>query len=141
MLQFRQIVFIKSIALTLIFIAYWIAFGPHGPRAEDPPGTGARIFWMVMAGVGASIGIFGAIRMAAKPAPHTMTKEWQEASNEMLKVSFNADITWKSQLLTGASTATTLRPPHWYYLRGLQRPWHGPVSSQERLNALNAPTT
>lgn len=65
--------------------AYWIAFGPHGPRAEDPPGTGARVFWMVMAGIGASVGIFGAIRMVAKPAPHTMTKEWQEASNEMLK--------------------------------------------------------
>ena len=67
--------------------AYWIAFGPHGPRAQDPPGTNGRIFWGVVAGVTASVAIFGAIRLAAKPAPYTMTKEWQEASNEILKVS------------------------------------------------------
>jgi cytochrome c oxidase subunit 4 len=65
--------------------AYWIAFGPHGPRAEDPAGTGSKIFWGVVSGVAASVAIFGAIRLAAKPAPHTMTKEWQEASNEILK--------------------------------------------------------
>ncbi|KAJ4153263.1 hypothetical protein LMH87_009758 [Akanthomyces muscarius] len=64
--------------------AYWIAFGPHGPRATDPPGTNARIAWGVALGVGASIAIFAAIRMVAKPAPYTMTKEYQEESNEFL---------------------------------------------------------
>ncbi|PMB73504.1 Cytochrome c oxidase polypeptide 5, mitochondrial [Beauveria bassiana] len=64
--------------------AYWIAFGPHGPRATDPPGTNARIAWGVALGVGASVAIFAAIRLAAKPAPYTMTKEYQEESNEFL---------------------------------------------------------
>ena len=64
--------------------AYWIAFGPHGPRAQDPPGSGAKVFWGTVAGVSASFAIFGAIRLFAKPAPHTMNKEWQEASNELL---------------------------------------------------------
>ncbi|KAK4913056.1 hypothetical protein LTR28_013810 [Elasticomyces elasticus] len=38
-----------------------------------------------MIGVGASAVIFGAIRYFARPAPHTMTREYQEQSNEYLK--------------------------------------------------------
>ncbi|KZZ94889.1 cytochrome c oxidase polypeptide V precursor [Moelleriella libera RCEF 2490] len=64
--------------------AYWIAFGPHGPRAVDPPGTNARIAWGVAVGLAASFAIFAAIRSAAKPEPHTMSQEYQEASNELL---------------------------------------------------------
>jgi cytochrome c oxidase subunit 4 len=64
--------------------AYWIAFGPHGPRAMDPPGTNARIAWGVAVGLGVSFGLFGIIRLFANPAPHTMNREWQEASNELL---------------------------------------------------------
>jgi hypothetical protein len=81
--------------------AYWIAFGPHGPRAEDPAGTGSKIFWGVVSGVAASVAIFGAIRLAAKPAPHTMTKEWQEASNEILKVSSPLDECASQDAITG----------------------------------------
>ncbi|KAK0385589.1 hypothetical protein NLU13_6767 [Sarocladium strictum] len=77
--------------------AYWIAFGPHGPRAVDPPGTGARVAWGVAIGLGVSFAIFGTIRMFAKPAPHTMTKEYQEMSNEFL-------INQKSDPLTGISS-------------------------------------
>ncbi|RDA89613.1 hypothetical protein CP533_1479 [Ophiocordyceps camponoti-saundersi (nom. inval.)] len=65
--------------------AYWIAFGPHGPRAVDPPGTNARIAWTVVKGLVASFVIFAIIRSFAKPEPHTMSREYQEASNEMLK--------------------------------------------------------
>ncbi|KJZ78861.1 Cytochrome c oxidase polypeptide 5 [Hirsutella minnesotensis 3608] len=65
--------------------AYWIAFGPHGPRAVDPPGTNARIAWGVAMGIGASVAIFAIIRSFAKPAPHTMSQEYQEMANEMLK--------------------------------------------------------
>ncbi|KGQ03972.1 Cytochrome c oxidase polypeptide 5 [Beauveria bassiana D1-5] len=57
---------------------------PMDPRATDPPGTNARIAWGVALGVGASVAIFAAIRLAAKPAPYTMTKEYQEESNEFL---------------------------------------------------------
>ncbi|KAH8175275.1 cytochrome c oxidase subunit IV domain-containing protein [Sarocladium implicatum] len=64
--------------------AYWIAFGPHGPRAVDPPGTGARVAWGVAIGLGVSFALFGTIRAFAKPAPYTMTKEYQEESNELL---------------------------------------------------------
>lgn len=70
----------------IISTAYWIAFGPHGPRAADPPGTNARIAWGVAVGVGASIALFALVRSFAKPAPYTMTQEYQESSNELLKV-------------------------------------------------------
>ncbi|PNP50047.1 hypothetical protein THARTR1_09232 [Trichoderma harzianum] len=66
-------------------IAYWIAFGPHGPRTVDAPGTGARVAWGVAVGLAASLALFAGIRVAAKPSPYTMTKEYQEASNEFLK--------------------------------------------------------
>ncbi|KAH7311753.1 cytochrome c oxidase subunit IV-domain-containing protein [Stachybotrys elegans] len=70
--------------------AYWISFGPHGPRAVDPPGTNGRIAWGVAVGLAVSFGLFALTRAFAKPAPHTMTREWQEASNEYLK-SQNSD--------------------------------------------------
>ncbi|KAK2807010.1 Cytochrome c oxidase subunit 5 [Emmonsiellopsis sp. PD_5] len=62
--------------------AYWIAFGPHGPRAETPKGEGLKIFIQVMKYVLISAGVFYATRLVANPAPRTMTKEWQEATNE-----------------------------------------------------------
>ncbi|KAJ4410939.1 Cytochrome c oxidase subunit 5B, mitochondrial [Gnomoniopsis sp. IMI 355080] len=65
--------------------AYWIAFGPHGPRAEAPPDEGKKVALGVFVGVFASLVIFASTRMFAKPAPHTMNKEWQEAANEYLK--------------------------------------------------------
>ncbi|GJC82263.1 cytochrome c oxidase polypeptide 5, mitochondrial [Colletotrichum liriopes] len=65
--------------------AYWIAFGPHGPRAGTPAGETSRVFWGVVASVGASLAIFATIRAFAGAPPDTMTKEYQEASNEFLK--------------------------------------------------------
>ena len=69
-------------------IAYWIAFGPHGPRAMSPPGEGWRVFTGVVIAVVVSYITFCLIRTQAKPPPRTMNKEWQEATNEYLKVSF-----------------------------------------------------
>lgn len=66
--------------------AYWIAFGPHGPRAEPPAGEGRKVALYTTVAVGVSFIIFASMRMFANPAPHTMTREWQEASNEYLKV-------------------------------------------------------
>ncbi|KAL1970409.1 hypothetical protein VTN77DRAFT_5570 [Rasamsonia byssochlamydoides] len=65
--------------------AYWIAFGPHGPRAEPPKGEGWRILFKVSQLFAASLVIFAAIRMFARDPPRTMTKEWQEATNEYAK--------------------------------------------------------
>ena len=75
-----------ALILTLRPPAYWIAFGPHGPRAEAPPGENVKIFMYVMAALGATGVIFGAARFFARGQPATMTKEYQEASNEYLKV-------------------------------------------------------
>ncbi|EFE39324.1 hypothetical protein TRV_05994 [Trichophyton verrucosum HKI 0517] len=62
--------------------SYWIAFGPHGPRAETPKGEGVKIFVQLMKYVVISAGIFYATRLFAGSPPKTMTKEWQEATNE-----------------------------------------------------------
>ena len=72
----------------LINAAYWIAFGPHGPRAEPPPGEGKRVALGTTIGLIVSLVIFAGTRFFSRPAPKTMTKEWQEASNEYLKVRF-----------------------------------------------------
>lgn len=73
--------------ITLLSPAYWIAFGPHGPRAQPPKGEGWRIFFKVTQLTAASLLVFYAIHYFAKPMPKTMSKEWQEASNEYAKVS------------------------------------------------------
>lgn len=72
--------------LTRLVAAYWIAFGPHGPRALPPPGEGKTVFLYTLAGVVVSVTLFGFTRMFARPPPKTMTKEWQEATEEYLKV-------------------------------------------------------
>ncbi|MCJ1407813.1 Cytochrome c oxidase subunit 5A [Ptychographa xylographoides] len=65
--------------------AYWIAFGPHGPRSLPPPGEGWRIFNLTMLGVGVSFVLFMLVRSQARAPPETMTKEYQEMTNEYLK--------------------------------------------------------
>ncbi|KAL9133359.1 MAG: hypothetical protein Q9175_005457 [Cornicularia normoerica] len=65
--------------------AYWIAFGPHGPRALPPPGENWYVFKLTMLGVGISFIIFCAIRSLARPAPKTMNSQYQEMTNEYLK--------------------------------------------------------
>eukprot|EP01065_Artemidia_motanka_P038471 TRINITY_DN47329_c0_g1_i1.p1 TRINITY_DN47329_c0_g1~~TRINITY_DN47329_c0_g1_i1.p1 ORF type:complete len:167 (+),score=4.16 TRINITY_DN47329_c0_g1_i1:99-599(+) len=65
--------------------AYYIAFGAHGPRAQTPPGEGYKVAGYTALGVAISFGLFALIRMGAGPAPSTMNKEYQEATNEYLK--------------------------------------------------------
>ncbi|KAL4256051.1 Cytochrome c oxidase subunit IV superfamily protein [Pleurotus pulmonarius] len=63
--------------------AYYVAFGPHGPRTPiNPPGTILKIFLGTMGLVGAAGALFLALRQIAPPPPKTLTKEWEEASNE-----------------------------------------------------------
>ncbi|KAL3476079.1 cytochrome c oxidase subunit IV-domain-containing protein [Aspergillus californicus] len=62
--------------------AYYIAFGPHGPRATAPKGEGMRIFLKVTQFCAVSVAIFYAVHYFAGAQPKTMSKEWQEASNE-----------------------------------------------------------
>ena len=79
----------SCILIRMSFSAWWIAFGPHGPRAETPPGEWSRIFLYTGIGVAVSVVLFTVIHSFARPPPRTMTKEWQEATNEYLKVRFH----------------------------------------------------
>ncbi|KAJ5424285.1 Cytochrome c oxidase subunit IV family [Penicillium cf. griseofulvum] len=62
--------------------AYYIAFGAHGPRAQAPKGEGLRVFFKVAQLTAVSVAIFYGIHSFAGKQPGTMSKEWQEASNE-----------------------------------------------------------
>ncbi|KZT43994.1 cytochrome c oxidase subunit IV [Sistotremastrum suecicum HHB10207 ss-3] len=66
--------------------AYYVAFGPHGPRAPiKPPGANTTIFFGTIGAIAVSSIIFALIRSRAPPPPKTMTKEWQEAATEQAK--------------------------------------------------------
>ncbi|KAF2016577.1 COX4-domain-containing protein [Aaosphaeria arxii CBS 175.79] len=84
----------KELTLQEKKAAYYIAFGPHGPRRPPPADEGRKVFLMTTAVVGAAIAVFSATRLLANPQrPHTMTKEWQEASEEYLKAQGSEPIT------------------------------------------------
>jgi hypothetical protein len=51
-----------------------------------PPGEGWKVLGYTLGGVAVSFAIFATIRMFAGKEPSTMTKEYQEASNEYLIV-------------------------------------------------------
>lgn len=72
--------------MEIIYIAYWIAFGPHGPRALPPPGENFEIFKYTMVGIGVSVVLFMIIRMFARGDPKTMNEQYQRMTNEYLKV-------------------------------------------------------
>ncbi|KZT19308.1 cytochrome c oxidase subunit IV [Neolentinus lepideus HHB14362 ss-1] len=66
--------------------AYYVAFGPHGPRAPiNPPGSGVKIAFGTFALIATSGLIYYGVRQLGGPPPKTMTREWQEASNERAK--------------------------------------------------------
>ncbi|KAL9639477.1 MAG: hypothetical protein Q9204_001076 [Flavoplaca sp. TL-2023a] len=77
--------------------AYWIAFGPHGPRSLPPPGEGKKIFWYTMLGVGVSGVIFLLIRTQSRPPPKTMTAQYQAMTNDYLKAQ-------RTEAITGVSS-------------------------------------
>lgn len=71
----------------LITIAYFIAFGPHGPRRPPPPDEGRKVLFLSVAVCFGAFAVFAFTRMFASPIrPRTMTKEWQEATEEYMKV-------------------------------------------------------
>ena len=72
--------------LTRYLTAYWIAFGPHGPRAEAPPGESTKIFTYTAISIAVASVIFYATHAMARGPPPTMTKEWQEKTNEYFQV-------------------------------------------------------
>lgn len=77
--------------------AYWIAFGPHGPRSQPPADENRKVLLYTFLGVAASFAMFVGIRLFARPPPHTMTQEYQQATDEFL-------IRQKSSPLTGIAS-------------------------------------
>ncbi|KAF9532833.1 COX4, subunit IV of cytochrome c oxidase [Crepidotus variabilis] len=76
----------KELSLDEKKAAYYVAFGPHGPRAPtSKPGDGLKIFLSTVALIGAAGVVFLGVLSISPPPPKTMTKEWQEASNERAK--------------------------------------------------------
>ncbi|KAL8939071.1 MAG: hypothetical protein Q9211_002910 [Gyalolechia sp. 1 TL-2023] len=65
--------------------AYWIAFGPWGPRAVPPPGEGRIIFGQVLLAVAIATVIFAIERQFARAPPKTMSAQYQAMTNEYLK--------------------------------------------------------
>ncbi|PWN25255.1 COX4-domain-containing protein [Jaminaea rosea] len=73
----------KELSLDEKKAAYFVSFGPHGPRKPiTPPGQGIRTLVGVSGLCLATFGVFYTMRQFAPPPPKTMTKEYQEQSNE-----------------------------------------------------------
>ncbi|KAI0253473.1 cytochrome c oxidase subunit IV-domain-containing protein [Lactifluus subvellereus] len=76
----------KSLSLSEKKAAYYVAFGPHGPRAPvSPPGTTVKILAGVSVLIGTAGLLYAGIRAIAPPSPKTISKEWEEATNERAK--------------------------------------------------------
>jgi len=74
----------KTLSLDEKKAAYYIAFGPHGPRtAVSPPGTNLKVALGTIGLVGVAGVIVALLRTQAGPEPKTLSKEWQEASNKI----------------------------------------------------------
>jgi hypothetical protein len=107
----------------------------------------------VMAAIGVTGVIFGTARFFARGSPSTMTKEYQEATNDYLKVCTDRNldgcspaasahtrtITLKTAMLTPSlTTGPERRAHHWYLVRGLLRPRPGPEPPRrEEIDALH----
>jgi len=116
-------------------VAYWIAFGPHGPRKLPDPGEKWIILRWTLGCITASAIIFGTGRYFAKPPPKTMTKEWQEMSNEYLKVRPSCTLRIPGSAMNGTltryfPTGTKVRGHHRCIVSGLQGSWYGAERSQ-----------
>ncbi|KAM0747258.1 cytochrome c oxidase subunit IV [Meredithblackwellia eburnea MCA 4105] len=63
--------------------AYYVAFGPHGPREPIlPPGSGAKTVGAVALAVTAAFGLFSIVRSFGSEVPKTVNKEWEEAATQ-----------------------------------------------------------
>lgn len=107
--------------------AYYIAFGAHGPRAQSPPGEGWKVAGYTFLGLAVSGVIFATIRAFAGPAPSTMNREWEEATNEYLKVRdawcLGVGARGSGLLTCVCGIGSKLRADYGYLVRGIR--WAG----------------
>ncbi|WWD22243.1 hypothetical protein CI109_106734 [Kwoniella shandongensis] len=76
----------KELTLDEKKAAYFVAFGPHGPRAPvSEPGHGLKVFGGVAVAVLAAFGVLTYAKTFSAPPPHTMTPEYQEQMNEYMR--------------------------------------------------------
>ncbi|KAJ2963601.1 hypothetical protein NQZ79_g1387 [Umbelopsis isabellina] len=76
----------KQLSLEEKKAAYYIAFGAHGPREPlTQPGHGMKVLIGTIGVVAASTALFYVIRQNAIEKPKTISKEWEEATNEYMK--------------------------------------------------------
>lgn len=71
-------------------IAYYISFGPHSARQPESPNETRNVILGTLGVVAFSIGLSYVIQSNGQERPHTLTKEWQEKTEEYLR-SQNAD--------------------------------------------------
>ncbi|KAL6708311.1 Cytochrome c oxidase subunit 5B, mitochondrial [Coniothyrium glycines] len=95
----------KELTLQEKKAAYYIAFGPHGPRRPPPPDEGRNVFFISAACIAGAFAVFAFTRMFASPIrPRTMTKEWQEATEEYMKAQGTEPITgYKGMMIQSKS--------------------------------------
>ncbi|CAG8640550.1 24737_t:CDS:2, partial [Cetraspora pellucida] len=66
--------------------AYYISFGPHGPREPlTGPGHTGKVFIGIGGVLAASLALFYVTKVLVPEQPKTLTKEWQEATNEKMR--------------------------------------------------------
>ncbi|SPO30166.1 probable cytochrome-c oxidase chain V precursor [Ustilago trichophora] len=86
--------------------AYFVSFGPHGPRKPiTASGQGAKTFAGVVAALGVTTGVYYLMRSNGGAPVKTMTKEWQEASNEIA-------LEQKQNPITGIASENYKGPGH-----------------------------
>ncbi|CAO3586798.1 unnamed protein product [Absidia cylindrospora] len=65
---------------------YYVSFGPHGPREPiHKEGNAIKVLGGVSGVLAISYALFYISQLNGQEVPHTMTKEWEEATNEYLK--------------------------------------------------------
>ncbi|CAE6492283.1 unnamed protein product [Rhizoctonia solani] len=77
----------KTLSIDEKKAAYFVAFGPHGPRTPtSPTGQGTKVIAGTLFVILAAGGAFGVVRAFgveyAGPVPRTITKEYEQAMNE-----------------------------------------------------------
>jgi len=93
--------------------AYFVAFGPHGPRRPPPPDEGRKVLFLTLGCIFTAFAVFGTTRMFASPIrPRTMTKEWQEASEEYLKSQGSEPITGYKGMLVQSPSVKDIPAEH-----------------------------
>ncbi|KAG9116806.1 Cytochrome c oxidase subunit 5A [Ceratobasidium sp. 392] len=76
----------KTLSIDEKKAAYFVAFGPHGPRTPvSPEGQTTKVITGTLALIGVAAAAYGVIRSYGGATPKTFTKEYQEAMNERAK--------------------------------------------------------